>query len=79
MGIIKPKRDVTTAKEEEKREEITISQPEIGVILRDRLQAREFARDQGTIGFIIAPDWLRGWHEFPRLKGKPIHSISDSL
>lgn len=56
MGIINPKRDVTTAKEEEKREEITISQPEIGVILRDRLQAREFARDQGAIGFIIAPD-----------------------
>ena len=50
MGIIKQKRDVTTAKEEEKREErrelsITIGQPEIGVIKRDSLQARELARD----------------------------------
>ena len=65
MGIIKPKREVTTAKEEEKREErrelsITIGQPEIEVVKRDSLQARELARDQGAIGFIIAPDWLRG-------------------
>ena len=71
MGIIKPKRDVTTAKEEEKREErrelsITISKPEIGVIKRDSLQARELARDQGAIGFIIAHDWLKGWREFSR-------------
>lgn len=60
MGIIKPKREVTTAKEEEKKEESLVSQPEIGVVKRDSLQARELARDQGAIGFIIAPDWLRG-------------------
>lgn len=60
MGIIKPKREVTTAKEEEKKEESLVSQPEIGVVKRDSFQARELARDQGAIGFIIAPDWLRG-------------------
>ena len=29
-------------------------------------QARKNASDQAPISFSIAPDWLKGWHEFFR-------------
>ena len=39
-------------------------------------QARKNASDQAPISFSIAPDWLKGWHEFSRpitrrIKAKP--------
>ena len=39
-------------------------------------QARKNVSDQAPISFSIAPDWLKGWHEFSRpitrrIKAKP--------
>ena len=33
-------------------------------------QARKNASDQAPISFSIAPDWLKGWHEFSRPQGE---------
>ena len=45
---------------------VTRNQSELKLNTPNRLEARENASDQVTIGFSFPSDWLRGWREFSR-------------